>query len=66
MDAPHKIDLSTVEINCWEMLSTAVSDRKNPMRSMVVGSVSGAVAQIRTVVLRKVETETKRIYGRVN
>jgi hypothetical protein len=62
MDAPHKIDLSTVEINCWKMLSTAVSDRKNPMRSLVVGSVSGSMAQIRTVVLRKVEIETKRIY----
>jgi pyridoxine/pyridoxamine 5'-phosphate oxidase len=62
MDAPHKIDLSTVEINCWEMLSTAVSDRKHPMRSMVVGSVSGAMAQIRTVVLRKVEIEKRKIY----
>jgi len=62
MDAPHEIDLSTVEINCWGMLSTAVSDRKHPMRSMVVGSVAGSMAQIRTVVLRKVEIETKRIY----
>ena len=62
MDAPHKIDLSTVEINCWEMLSTAVSDRKHPMRSIVMGSVSGAMAQIRTVVLRKVEIEKRKIY----
>jgi 3-hydroxyisobutyrate dehydrogenase len=62
MDAPHKIDLSTVEINCWEMLSTAVSDRKHPMRSVVVGSVSGSMAQIRTVVLRKVEIEKRKIY----
>ena len=62
MDAPHKIELSTVEINCWEMLSTAVSDRKHPMRSIVVGSVSGAMAQIRTVVLRKVEIEKRKIY----
>jgi pyridoxamine 5'-phosphate oxidase len=44
------------------MLSTAVSDRKQPMRSMVVGSVSGAMAQIRTVVLRKVEIEKRKIY----
>ena len=62
MDATHKPDLSTVEINCWEMLSTAVSDRKHPMRSIVVGSVSGVMAQIRTVVLRKVEIEKRKIY----
>lgn len=58
----QEIDLITVENNCWQMLSSAVSDRKHPMRSMVVGSVSGSMAQIRTVVLRKVEIETKKIY----
>jgi pyridoxamine 5'-phosphate oxidase len=62
MDVTHTIDLSTVEKDCWEMLSTAVSDRKHPMRSMVVGSVSGSMAQIRTVVLRKVDIETRKIY----
>jgi hypothetical protein len=58
----QEMDLITVESNCWQILSSAVSDRKHPMRSMVVGSVSGSMAQIRTVVLRKVEIETKRIY----
>ena len=56
------IDLRTVESNCWQMLSDAVSDRKHPMRTMVVGSVSASMAQIRTIVLRKVEIETKKIY----
>jgi hypothetical protein len=58
----QEMDLITVESNCWQILSSAVRDRKHPMRSMVVGSVSGSMAQIRTVVLRKVEIETKRIY----
>ena len=58
----QEMALITVESNCWQMLSSAVSDRKHPMRSLVVGSVSGSMAQIRTVVLRKVETETKKIY----
>lgn len=62
MDVTLQIDLPTVEKNCWEMLSTAVSDRKHPMRSMVVGSVSGSMAQIRTIVLRKVDIETRKIY----
>lgn len=58
----QEMDLITIESNCWQMLSSAVSDRKNPMRSVVVGSVSGSMAQIRTVVLRKVEIEKKKIY----
>lgn len=57
----NKMVLSAVESNCWQMLSAAVSNRKDPMRSMVVGSVSGSMAQIRTVVLRKVETNEKSI-----
>jgi 3-hydroxyisobutyrate dehydrogenase len=61
-DATQEMDLMTVESSCWQMLSDAVSDRKHPMRSIVVGSVSGAMAQIRTVVLRKVEIETRKIY----
>ena len=61
-DATQEMDLATVENRCWQMLSDAVSDRKHPMRSIVVGSVSGAMAQIRTVVLRKVEIETRKIY----
>ena len=62
MDVTHTIDLSTVEKDCWEMLSVAVSNRKDPMRTMVVGSVAGTMAQIRTVVLRKVEINEKNIY----
>ena len=61
-DATQEMDLMTVESSCWQMLSDAVSDRKHPMRTMVVGSVSGTMAQIRTIVLRKVEKETRKIY----
>jgi hypothetical protein len=61
-DATQELDLVAVENRCWQMLSDAVTDRKHPMRSIVVGSVSGAMAQIRTVVLRKVEIETRKIY----
>ena len=61
-EATHEVELTTVESNCWQMLSSAVTDRKHPMRTLVVGSVSGSMAQIRTVVLRKVEIEKKKIY----
>lgn len=61
-DATQEMDLVTVENRCWQMLSDAVGDRKHPMRTMVVGSVSGSMAQIRTIVLRKVEKETRKIY----
>jgi pyridoxine/pyridoxamine 5'-phosphate oxidase len=62
LDTSHEITLSSVESNCWQMLSVAVSNRKDPMRTMVVGSVAGTMAQIRTVVLRKVEINEKNIY----
>ena len=62
VDASQDVDLITIESNCWQMLSSAVSDRKHPMRSMVVGSVSGSMAQIRTIVLRKVDIEKRKIY----
>ncbi|MEY5045524.1 MAG: hypothetical protein RL713_749, partial [Bacteroidota bacterium] len=61
-DAAQELDLVAVENRCWQMLSDAVGDRKHPMRTMVVGSVSGSMAQIRTIVLRKVETEERKIY----
>lgn len=61
-DAAQELDLVAVESRCWQMLSDAVSDRKHPMRTMVVGSVSSSMAQIRTIVLRKVEKETRKIY----
>ena len=62
IDTSQEMDLMNVESSCWQMLSDAVSDRKHPMRTMVVGSVSGTMAQIRTIVLRKVEKETRKIY----
>ena len=61
-DAAQELDLVAVENRCWQMLSDAVGDRKHPMRTMVVGSVSGSMAQIRTIVLRKVEPEERKIY----
>ncbi|MEY3186502.1 MAG: hypothetical protein RL675_326, partial [Bacteroidota bacterium] len=61
-DAAQELDLVAVENRCWQMLSDAVGDRKHPMRTMVVGSVSGSMAQIRTIVLRKVEQEERKIY----
>ena len=62
IDDSQKEDLTTIQSNCWQMLTSAVNDRKHPMRSMVVGSVSGSMAQIRTVVLRKVDIEARKIY----
>jgi hypothetical protein len=61
-DAAQELDLVAVETRCWQMLSDSVGNRKHPMRTMVVGSVSGSMAQIRTIVMRKVETEERKIY----
>jgi pyridoxamine 5'-phosphate oxidase len=55
-------DVRGVEDTCWRMLSDAVVDRTHAMRTMVIGTVSELQAKIRTVVLRKVEPEHKKIF----
>lgn len=55
-------DIMFVEGICWQMLSEAARDRRQPMHTVVIGTVAGALAQLRTVVLRRVDIETRKIY----
>lgn len=55
-------DIVFVETICWQMLSEAARDRRHPMHTVVVGTVAGALAQLRTVVLRRVDVDTRKLY----
>jgi 3-hydroxyisobutyrate dehydrogenase len=55
-------DITFVEHICWQMLSDAAKDRKHPMHTVVIGTSAGALAQMRTVVLRRVDLDTRKLY----
>jgi len=55
-------DIGFVEQTCWQMLFDAVKDRNHPMHTVVIGTAAGALAQMRTVVLRRVDTDTRKVY----
>lgn len=55
-------DITFVERICWQMLSDAAKDRKHPMHTVVIGTTVGALAQMRTVVLRRVDQNTRKLY----
>jgi 3-hydroxyisobutyrate dehydrogenase len=55
-------DITFVEHICWQMLSDAAKDRKHPMHTVVIGTVAGALAHLRTVVLRRVDIDTRKLY----
>ena len=44
------------------MLSDAVKDRNHAMHTVVIGTSDGALAQLRTVVLRRVDIDTRKVY----
>ena len=55
-------DISYVEHVCWQILADAVMDRKHPMHTLVIGTAAGSLAHMRTVVLRRVDIDTKKLY----
>ena len=55
-------DIGFVEQTCWQMLSDAVKDRNHAMHTVVIGTADGALAQLRTVVLRRVDIDTRKVY----
>jgi pyridoxamine 5'-phosphate oxidase len=55
-------DIGFVENVCWQMLSDAARDRKHPMHTVVIGTAAGALAQMRTVVIRRVDIDTRKLY----
>lgn len=55
-------NLAFVEEICWKMLAEAVGNRKSPMHTVVVGTPNGHLAHMRTVVIRRVDTDEKKVY----
>lgn len=62
MEFQNLTDLNAIEINCWELLSQAVTDRKHPMRTVTIGYISNNKPQTRTVVLRKVDEQNRKLF----
>lgn len=54
--------LGEIEQACWEMMQKASVNRHAGMHHMVVGTVRNGIPEIRTVVLRSVNTDERRIY----
>lgn len=60
IDVSH--GLGEIELACWEMMHSASLNRHAGMHHMVVGTVREGRPEIRTVVLRGVNREERRIY----
>jgi len=62
MPTPLDTTLSEIESNCWQMLLKGVNDRNNLMHQAVVSNVQGNTSIMRTVILRRVDSQTKKLY----
>ncbi len=60
IDVSH--GLSEIEQACWEMMENASKNRHAGMHHMVVGTVREGKPEIRTVILRGVNKEERRVY----
>lgn len=54
--------LDFVETLCWDMLSEGAVNRKSGMHNLVIGTTSGDLALLRTVILRRVDKDSRKIY----
>ncbi|MBM3441823.1 MAG: hypothetical protein FJX89_03880 [Bacteroidetes bacterium] len=61
-EAEETEDIGFVESLCWRMLAEAARDRRSPMHTVVIGTGDGARAQLRTVIIRRVDEAEKRVY----
>jgi len=60
---PEEItDLAFVENLCWEMLVEGATNRKSAMHQAVISTAKDNRAFMRTVVLRRVDADSKKIY----
>jgi len=62
MPTPLDTTLSEIESKCWQMLLKGVNDRNNLMHQAVVSNVEGITSIMRTVILRRVDSQTKKLY----
>jgi 3-hydroxyisobutyrate dehydrogenase len=62
MSTPSDTTLVKIESKCWQMLLEGVGDRNNAMHQAVVSNVKGNTSIMRTVILRRVDSQTKKLY----
>ena len=55
-------DINEIEEICWQMLYEGATNRKSAMHQAVIGTSVDSMAHIRTVVLRRVDIDTRKIY----
>ena len=56
------IDLPFVENLCWKMLVEGATNRKSALHQAVISTAKDNLAFMRTVVLRRVDADTRKIY----
>lgn len=56
------VDLPFVESLCWKMLEEGATNRKSAMHQAVISTAKDNLAFMRTVVLRRVDADARRIY----
>lgn len=55
-------DILFVESLCWRLLAEAVTDRRSAMHNVVVGTTAAGIAHLRTVIIRRVDTDVRKAY----
>ena len=55
-------DINDIEKICWQMLHEGATNRKSAMHQAIIGTSVDSIAHMRTVVLRRVDTDTRKIY----
>jgi 3-hydroxyisobutyrate dehydrogenase len=56
------IDLPFVETLCWKMLVEGATNRKSALHQAVISTAKDNLAFMRTVVLRRVDADTRKVY----
>lgn len=55
-------DILFVESLCWRLLAEAVTDRRSAMHNVVVGTSASGIAHLRTVIIRRVDADVRKVY----
>ncbi|PHX75017.1 MAG: hypothetical protein CK547_00035 [Chitinophagaceae bacterium] len=55
-------NINEIEKICWQMLHEGATNRKSAMHQAVIGTTVDSIAHMRTVVLRRVDVDTRKIY----
>jgi pyridoxamine 5'-phosphate oxidase len=55
-------ELAEIEAVCWQLLQNGASSRKSALHQCTIATAVDGIALMRTVVLRRVEPESKQLY----